>query len=492
MTDMSSGAFILFSSAAALAWALVRITRTFATRRGWVANVRADRWHTDATALFGGVGIAIAFLLVLSLARGSIDSFRDATDASGAVVVALVLGAIGAACAGIFDDVFHLKPGPKLAAQFGCACVFLWICGGIEITGSAPVDSVLCVLWIVTVMNALNMLDNMDGVAASAALVGFVAIALGNRGGASDSVWLSIAAVAAGSTAGFLAHNLPRARVFMGDCGSLFLGFLLATMVLVSARTEGAGIGSGVLLNAVGFAFVPLVDMTVVSIARIRRGQSPMQGGRDHTTHRLALMGLSGRTIVGFVAITSLAAAAVPLSAAHGLLAIRTAGAILAVGFVAMVGGLLRIAIHADSQEAPSRTADTPHRLEAFAPFLKVVIDVVLIAAAMNLGYLIRWDFTIPLELENSLGWSLPVAIACCVTVNALMGLYWKSWRGAPWTDLRVSVGSAVLGAVASLVLVAAFWSPDRLFSRAAMGIFVVGYPALVAAMRTALRAARR
>ncbi|MCX5664930.1 MAG: hypothetical protein NTY97_09575, partial [Planctomycetota bacterium] len=154
-------ALILWLGAFGLSWILVRVTRNVARTRGWVAPVRGDRWHVHATPLFGGVGIAVAFLVAVAMARGISDEFREATSANAALLIAILVGAIGAAFTGLCDDIFHFRPGAKLAAQCGCACAFLWICGGVEITGSAPVDSVIALLWIVTVMNAVNMLDNM-------------------------------------------------------------------------------------------------------------------------------------------------------------------------------------------------------------------------------------------------------------------------------------------------------------------------------------------
>lgn len=484
-------AFILWLGAFGISWILVRVTRNVARTRGLVAPVRGDRWHAHATPLFGGVAIAVAFLVALAMGRGISDEFRDATSANAALVIALVVGAIGAAVTGLCDDIIHFRPGAKLAAQCGCACAFLWICGGVQITGSAPVDSVIAFLWIVTVMNAVNMIDNIDGAAASAVSVGFLGIAAMNWILAPGSFVFGIALVAAGATLGFLAQNLPRAKIFMGDAGSLFLGFLLAALVLICARTVTIEADTNEMLEssqgwlvtivaAAGFAFVPLADMTVVSIARIRRGQSPMVGGRDHTTHRLNEMGFSGGAIVLMILATSAVSAGVAVAAATGVLAMTLATTVLFVLFTVTVGGMLRVCMRMDD----AAVGGTSRQLAAFAPFAKGVIDVVMIAVAVNAGYLIRWDFTIPPELANSVAWSLPIAMACCVSVNAFAGTYWKPWSGNRWNGVKQGFLAALLGSILAVILIAALWSPERLFSRLALGFFLVGYPLLTAMMR--------
>lgn len=484
---MLSSALIVSIVALAISWALVRVTREFARNRGWVAPVRDDRWHAQATPLFGGVAITVAFLCAIAGARGTFDSFRDATSANASLAIALIVGAVGAAITGLCDDIFHFRPSTKLAAQCGCSCAFLWIAGGISITGSAPVDSVLCLLWIVTVMNAVNMLDNMDGVASTALLIGFAGVAWMNATAAPGSFVFVVAVAAAGVTAGFLAQNLPRARIFMGDAGSLFLGYLLAALVLICTRPLDGTSEFGTLEEhggwrataaiALACAFVPLLDLGVVSIMRLRRGVSPLQGGRDHTTHRLSQLRVSDGHVVWIVAGVSAAVVVIAVivsDVASPLVAV----AVLAALFVLLGALLLRMCIRMDG---------AAHlQWATIAPFVKVVIDLVTIAAVLNAGYLLRWDFVIPAELTNSVAWSLPVALACCVGANALRGEYLRSWS---WSgaSTRPALVSALLGAGLAVVVIAALWSPERLFSRAAMGIFLVGYPVTLGLVRVAI-----
>ena len=483
---LTKGALVALA-AGVLSWGVVEVVRRAASARGWTAPVRGDRWHTDATPLFGGVGIAIAFVAAIGVTRGVSDAFRDATSAAAGIAVAIVGGGVLAAIIGVIDDVAHLRPPAKLAAQTGCACLFLWTAGGIPIVGVPALDTLLAVVWIVAMMNAVNMLDNMDGVAASAAMVGLEACALAAPGDDTGRVLGLIAMAATGATTGFLIHNWPKARIFMGDGGSLLLGFLLAALPLSigaqrsSAITDGATAPAWmtIALTAVGVGFVPLLDMVVVSLTRIRRGQSPMVGGRDHTTHRLAERGWSSHRVAVTSVLAATLGAVVVVMTDYGLVAAPIAASALVVLAVGAVIGLVRMAIAMDNAAQLPR-ADAVHRREAYEPLAKALVDVTLVASTVWLGYLIRWNWTIPPELTNSIAWSLPLVIACCVGASCASGAYWRAWRGASLIDLRGRVIWACAGGALSFVLVAAMWSPERLFSRAAMATFVVAYPAAV------------
>lgn len=489
MPELQSPTFLLVVALGSLllAWTFVRVVREAAVRQAWTAGVRHDRWHSIATPHYGGIAIAGAILVAIALVRGASDSFRDAGSANSELMTAIIVGTIAAAITGLLDDIIAFGPATKLAAQCGCACAFLWLAGGIELTGSAPVDSVIELLWIVGMMNAINMFDNMDGVAGTVLTIGFATIGVACWMLAPSSPVTVLAVVGAGCTAGFLGHNLPRAKIFMGDSGSLSLGFLLAVLGLVCVRPLEAGDGEASSLTSqstavatavigIGAVLVPLADMIVVSLARIRRGQSPMQGGRDHSTHRLASLGWSGGGVVACAGVAAAAGGAVVMLSAARLIEWTTGLVLVVTAGVMMVVGLLRVAISMD-KAADVRNANGIQKRAALAPFIKVIVDVALVAVALNLGYLLRWEMTIPPELTNSVGWSLPVAMASCVTVHAIGRDYWRSWSDHGWQELRQSLVLALCGAGVAVVLIAALWSPQRLFSRVAMAYFLVLYP---------------
>jgi UDP-GlcNAc:undecaprenyl-phosphate GlcNAc-1-phosphate transferase len=194
---------------------------------------------------------------------------------------------------GLVDDVRHLAPPAKLAGQVLICAVFM---GG---AGPGPfrsptIDGAIGAFWIVGLMNAFNFLDNMDGILSGvslAVIAGFAAVAWA-AGGTEIVGWLL---PLAGALAGFLVFNFPPAKIFLGDAGSLLLGGALAAAgwslaSFASQASRGVAVGG---VAPVWFALplavvYPIFDMTFVTITRLKRGQSPWVGGRDHTTHRLA------------------------------------------------------------------------------------------------------------------------------------------------------------------------------------------------------------
>ena len=263
-----------------LSLGLTPIVRRFARRGGWVAIPEAEKWHDTPTTLLGGIAIFWAGAVVLALG-GGLTAFP-----------ARVWGGAGLLFAtGLADDLWGLRPATKLVAQLGSAALVL--SAGLLFAPAAPVwvSGPLTLVWVLGITNALNLLDAMDGVSASVATLaavffGFVA-ALQGLGALA-----TVAAVLAGAAAGFLVFNVAPARIFMGDCGSLFLGYVLAMLGL---GVQGADGTAGSVLVPVLILAVPIFDTTFVSITRILRGQSITHGGTDHTMHRLVRLGWSER-----------------------------------------------------------------------------------------------------------------------------------------------------------------------------------------------------
>src|SRR5262249_9820274 len=156
------------------------------------------------------------------------------------------------------------------------------------------VDMILTLVWVVGVTNAFNLLDNMDGLAGGMAFIagGFRLALFLLEGNLAAAI---MTAGFMGAVAGFLIRNVPPARIFMGDAGSLFLGFFLSGLCLVvDAAYYSRGI-MAVLAVPVLLVLIPIFDTTFVTVTRLLRGQAVSQGGRDHTSHRLVALGASER-----------------------------------------------------------------------------------------------------------------------------------------------------------------------------------------------------
>ncbi|MGH7341508.1 MAG: glycosyltransferase family 4 protein, partial [Candidatus Rokuibacteriota bacterium] len=256
---------------------VIRVSR----RLGWVAQPTDERWHRRPTALMGGVAIFVGLLGATAL---------FAPDAA--------LWPVWAGCGlmfatGLVDDRRGVRPAAKLVLQIVGAVLFL---AATDILGSGwPWFFVpFAVLWVVGITNAVNLLDNMDGLAAG--VVGIAASFLAAFSALEGYDPGVVGALSlAGAAFGFLLFNFQPARIFMGDCGSLPLGYGVATLaILVNARTTGLGDFSVYVVSAMVLA-VPIFDTTLVTFVRAAAGRSLARGGRDHSSHRLVLLGLSER-----------------------------------------------------------------------------------------------------------------------------------------------------------------------------------------------------
>lgn len=239
----------------------------------------------------GGIAIVVAFVAVVLCAaflRPPLSGLDELT--------ALLLIGMGLAIVGLVDDLRGLGPFLRLALQVGSAVLVLFNTNvSVRLfDGGGPIDSVLTVVWIVGITNAFNLLDNMDGLSAGIATITALSIGLI----ASTHGQFLVAALSfalAGCAVGFLRHNIAPATIYMGDAGSLFLGFMVSVLAIRLRFAAPVQITSFIPL--VVFA-VPILDTTLVTITRIRHGRSPFAGGRDHLSHRLVFIGLSVRSAV--------------------------------------------------------------------------------------------------------------------------------------------------------------------------------------------------
>jgi UDP-GlcNAc:undecaprenyl-phosphate/decaprenyl-phosphate GlcNAc-1-phosphate transferase len=302
-----------FAVALVIAVVATPLLRRVALAAGFVDLPGPTKSHSGPMPYLGGVAIAGATLVGWVLESGL--STRMAVVAMVAVAVCLV---------GLVDDQRKLDPWVRLAAEGGAAAVVASAGVRADVTSIAVVDIVLTILWIVGVTNAFNLLDNVDGLAAgtgAAAATGVFALAA-----IEDQRALAAVAIAlSGACLGFLVHNWRPASIFMGDAGALFIGFVLSVAVLevepVLPRPESLAV-PGLLLA------MPVLDTTLVSIARIRRGRSLITGGKDHLSHRLVRLGLPTSVAVAVLVAVEAVVAALAVLCGSGVLSVWPATAI--------------------------------------------------------------------------------------------------------------------------------------------------------------------
>jgi UDP-GlcNAc:undecaprenyl-phosphate GlcNAc-1-phosphate transferase len=258
--------------------ALTPVATRVAWAVGYLDHPEARKLHTAATALLGGVGIFIAALGAWLVSRSGrpVETGGDLPFLLGGAGIALLLG--------LWDDRFGMSVIPKLMGQAAAAAVLL-ASGTIPDLHLGPAANVLVTLVaMIALMNAVNFLDNMNGVVAGLSAIALLAFAWGSfeRG----ALGVAAAQLAlAGACLGFLPYNFPTARIFLGDAGSLFLGYSLGASAVLAF--EGGPRGWGQLGPVLALAY-PAFDMIFVVVTRLRDGRKIYIGGRDHTNHRLA------------------------------------------------------------------------------------------------------------------------------------------------------------------------------------------------------------
>jgi UDP-GlcNAc:undecaprenyl-phosphate/decaprenyl-phosphate GlcNAc-1-phosphate transferase len=267
---------LVFGAAAGLAQLTVPLAVRLALATGFLDHPAGYKQHGRATPYLGGLGVMAAALPIALWVGGGPD------------VLVIVACAAGLCLVGIADDRVHLGPVTRVLAEF-VAAFALWEADlGWLLFDEGVLNLALTTLWVVGLANAFNLMDNLDGAAGSVG--GVSAAGVGVLAASQGEMAIAVTAFAlAGACAGFLRFNLARpSRVFLGDGGSMPLGFLLAAGVTAIPATEGFG-------TAAVFAVVPLVglavlDTTLVVVSRMRRGVGVLTGGRDHLTHRLLML----------------------------------------------------------------------------------------------------------------------------------------------------------------------------------------------------------
>jgi UDP-GlcNAc:undecaprenyl-phosphate GlcNAc-1-phosphate transferase len=298
----------LFGLGAGLCYAFCWAVRAVAPRVGLIDTPGGRKAHKAPTPMGGGVAIWLAVVLVLGLGTAWVASGlplpRDvAAYAEGSMLrvqgLWIIVGlATGMMLVGLVDDRFRLDWKPRLGLQVVAAAGL--IAAGAQITlfgplGWPPLRWAITMLWVVGLTNSFNFLDNMDGLSAGVGLI--VALLFVGAQAAVGALFVpAVLLVLAGSLAGFLVHNSAPARLFMGDAGSNFLGFLLGSMTVVGTFTRDNPDSSvspfGALAPLLVMA-VPLYDTVSVIVIRLREGRSPFQADRSHFSHRLVERGLT-------------------------------------------------------------------------------------------------------------------------------------------------------------------------------------------------------
>jgi len=326
--------------AAALTYMLTPLVRKFALRQRAVAHVRERDIHTEMTPRWGGVAMWLAMGVTLLM----VQSLELVGKAYSRELLGIFLASTFVLLIGILDDRFELDAVTKLAGQGLAAAILLLF--GIQILW-LPIDGIivlptnigqlLTVLVVIVIINAVNFVDGLDGLAtgivaiSAASFFGFSYLLAVENGFSRAGAPSLVTAIVIGTCLGFLPHNIHPARIFMGDSGSMFLGLVLAAAAITlmgqidanAVFSEDIGPAALPLLLPFAVLAIPLLDLGLAVLRRVRRGKSPFAPDKEHLHHKLMSMGNSQqRTSVilylgtGMLALPAMLSAFIPVWAA--------------------------------------------------------------------------------------------------------------------------------------------------------------------------------
>lgn len=296
--------------------------------------------HRQPTPLMGGCAVYGALLTALIVCRVVPSARLNALLADVAWSTGFLLSA-GLICAvGLWDDRFPMRPRQKFIGQLLATLPFLLACpvvGRVELLGASlelgPLAIPFAMFWLVMCVNVVNLIDGMDGLASTVGLVAMVSIGILSL--MLDQPGLAtLCFVAAGGVVGFLVHNLPPARIFLGDAGSMTIGFLVGALALRAADASSLGFSLAIWP---AFLSVPLFDTSMAIVRRGLTGRSISQADRSHFHHQLQDHGLSRRMSLLVVAAISLGASTAAIAAvqAGSDWPVLVVGAIVCCGLIA-------------------------------------------------------------------------------------------------------------------------------------------------------------
>jgi UDP-GlcNAc:undecaprenyl-phosphate GlcNAc-1-phosphate transferase len=443
----SSLNFLAVAAAALLALALTPLVRLLARRIGMVAKPKTDRWHKEPTAMLGGVAIWLAVVI-------SYFAFVPRTP-HGLVIMAASTFLF---LVGLVDDFLHTKPYQKLIGQVMGSAFVIYYGLSLPWTGYSALNVAITIFWLIGVTNAVNLLDNMDGLATGIAVIasGFLAISFVSSGQFTEAMMLI---AFAGALLGFLVYNSNPASIFMGDSGSMFIGFFLASSALVNVSGGRSRSLLPVLAVPILVLFIPIFDTTFVTILRKFSGRAASRGGRDHTSHRLVALGMSERHAVwmlyGFAALSGVLALLVQqVKLDVSLAAIAGFTVLLTLIGVYLAG----VKVYDETEEALALRDNSPYAflvdLSYKRRIFEVLLDVILILLSYWCAYAVKFG-----ALSGSAAWTLflrtlPVLVFVKMASFLAMGVYRGIWRYTSLDDLIVFAKAVLLSSVLSVLAV--------------------------------------
>jgi len=455
---------------------LVPIVRHIAVKKDWIAYPSQERWHKKPTALMGGIAIYTASVIPIYFIADfqSIASYlakAPVPNVLPSLPAVMLIGMTILFAIGLIDDYFHIKPHVKLFGQIVVASLVAFLGFRMHWFESLTLDTLITIFWIVGITNAFNLIDNMDGLCAG---VGFIAAAFISILFFQSSPLVSVTAlIIAGALLGFLVYNFNPASIFMGDSGSLLIGFSLSMLTLYYFETGAPNLIS---LYAVPILIlmVPIFDTTMVTFIRILSGRKASVGGKDHTSHRLVLMGLSEKGAVlflyGIAVFTGISSIFV---SQNDTFTSPTVIIPIAMSIVLMGIYLAQLRVYPEKEFSLLREKTyTPVLIELTykRQVMLVLMDFFLIAFAYYLSYRLRFESEAFSSYFKVFLKSLPAVIACKFIAFFTIRIYKGFWKYISINDVIDIVKASLLASILSIAAVTYIFR----FQNFSKGIFVI------------------
>jgi UDP-GlcNAc:undecaprenyl-phosphate GlcNAc-1-phosphate transferase len=476
---------------------LTPLIRKVAAATGQVAVPRDSRWHKKETPLMGGAAIFISTVGLWILAVNLLD-----WQTLGRPFLPIVLCGTGIFVVGMADDVLNMDPQHKLAAQIVMTSILMVFGFRLDWTVSRTLNLFISIIWIVGITNAFNLLDNMDGLSAGVAFIAGVFLFLTHYlKPVSPYVGpvLLLSAVYLGAVLGFLLYNFNPASIFMGDGGSLFLGFMLACLTLAGNAEKTVSGSIGHLLSVIAIPililFIPILDTGFVSVMRKLFRRPISQGGRDHSSHRMVAIGFSERRAVLVLYAFSIASGLIALAINYLSIGPTLVFIVLYLLFVIFFWVYL-----AKVKVYEGGSVLSNNGLGVFTPILvqityrrrllEVLLDFVLVTTAYYVAYLLRFEgpvyYLIGGDFQVFMR-SLPIVVACQISCFYIMGVYRGVWESTGLSDLIDYIKAITLATVMAM-LILLFIYRFHSFSRAVFIIYWILMLLMVSLSRLSFR----
>ena len=451
-----------------------------------MAHPAEDRWHKKPTALSGGIAIYLGTSIPLFVVSDFNTIFFHLTETSQrfslpTLAPVMWIGITLMFFLGWVDDRIRLKPQTKLLGQILVSALVVFLGFRLRWMTSLTLDTLLTMFWIIGITNAFNLIDNMDGLCAGICVISAVFLAIIYLKPLPE--FAGCAAMLAGASSAFLIYNFYPASIFMGDCGSLMIGFSVSLLCL--GFSSGSNTGDSITLVAVPvmIAMVPVLDTTMVTIIRLLSGRKASTGGKDHTSHRLVLLGFSEKTAVIFlygVGIVS-GTAAVLVSRADSF----TSPSVI----IPVILSILLMGIYLSQLRVYPEKEFSMLRGRRFTPILiditykkqllTVILDFCLVVFSYYLSYRLRFDSNdFPFYFKIFIK-SLPAVIVCKLLVFFISGVYRSVWGYLGSTEVATCLKASTMASILSIAAVTFFYR----FEHFSKGLFIMDWLVTTAAI---------